>query len=90
MTTVLWLRLKKEVISMEIVRFEKYFKYKSQKMEVMHRSPYRHFCMANDNSRKFRQYQLIFSIQPSIVEFSIPILLGVDRLRFCENVLYSV
>ena len=41
--TVLWLRLKKEVVSMEIVHFEKYFKYKSLNMEVMYGSPYRYF-----------------------------------------------
>ena len=36
--------------------------------------------MAND-SRKFKQNQMMFCIQPCIVEFSIPIGVGEDRLR---------
>ena len=31
------------------------------------------FPMANDNSRKFKQNQIIFCIQPKIVEFSRPV-----------------
>ena len=37
--------------------------------------------MANDNSRKFKHNQIMFCIQPCIVEFSIPIGVGEDRLR---------
>ena len=37
--------------------------------------------MVNDNSRKFKQNQMMFCIQPCIVEFSIPICVGEDRLR---------
>ena len=39
------------------------------------------FFLANDNSRKFKQNQIMFRIQPWIVEFSIPIGVGDDRLR---------
>ena len=39
------------------------------------------FSMANDNSRKFKQNQMIICIQPKIVEFSRPIVFGEDRLR---------
>ena len=39
------------------------------------------FSMANDNSRKFKQNQIMFRIQPWIVEFSRPIVFGEDRLR---------
>ena len=41
-TKVLWLRLKKEVVSMVIFNFENDFKYKSWNMEVMYGSPYRY------------------------------------------------
>ena len=37
--------------------------------------------MANDNSRKFKQNQIIFCIQPWFVEYSRPIVFGEDRLR---------
>ena len=37
--------------------------------------------MANDNSRKFEQNDIMFCIQPCIVEFSIPFGVGDDRLR---------
>ena len=37
--------------------------------------------MANDNSRKFKLNQISFCIQPCIVQFSIPIGVGEDRLR---------
>ena len=37
--------------------------------------------MANDNSRKFKQNQMMFCIQPYIVEFSSPIGVGEDRFR---------
>ena len=37
--------------------------------------------MANDKSRKFKQNQIRFRIQPCIVEFSIPVGVGEDRLR---------
>ena len=39
------------------------------------------FSMANDNSRNFKQNQMMFCIQPCIVESSIPIGVGEDRLR---------
>ena len=39
------------------------------------------FPMANDNSRKFKQNQIIFCIRPLIVEDSRPIVFGEDRLR---------
>ena len=39
------------------------------------------FCLANDNSRKFKQNQIIFCIQPWCVECSRPIVLAEDRLR---------
>ena len=39
------------------------------------------FSMANDNSRKFKQNQTIFCIQPWFVEYSRPIVFGEDRLR---------
>ena len=39
------------------------------------------FIMANDNIRKFKQNQIKFRIQPWIVEFSIPVGVGDDRLR---------
>ena len=39
------------------------------------------FCMANDNSRKFKQNHIIFCIQPWIVEYSRPIVFGEDQLR---------
>ena len=39
------------------------------------------FSMVNDNSRKFKQNQMMFCIQSCIVEFSIPIGVGEDRLR---------
>ena len=39
------------------------------------------FYMANDNSRKFKQNQIMFCIQHSIVEFSRPIVFSEDRLR---------
>ena len=39
------------------------------------------FSMANDNSRKFKQNQIIFYIQPWFVEYSRPIVFGEDRLR---------
>ena len=39
------------------------------------------FSMANDNSRKFKQNQIIFCIQPWFVEDSRPIVFGEDRLR---------
>ena len=35
--------------------------------------------MANDNSRKFKQNQMLFCIHQGIVEFSIPIGVGEDR-----------
>ena len=41
-------------------------------MEVMYGSPYRYFSIVNDNSRKFKQNQMMFCIQPCIVAFSIP------------------
>ena len=52
-------------------------------MEVMYGSPYRYFSfsMVNDNSRKFKQNQMMFCIQPCIVVFSIRIGVGEDRLR---------
>ena len=37
--------------------------------------------MASDNSRKFKQNQIIFCIQPWFVEYSRPIVFGEDRLR---------
>ena len=37
--------------------------------------------MVNDNSRKFKQNQMLFCIDPCIVELSIPIGVGEDRLR---------
>ena len=37
--------------------------------------------MANDNSRKIKQNQIMFCIQPWIVEFSRPLVFGEDRLR---------
>ena len=37
--------------------------------------------MANDNSHKFKQNQLLFCIQPRIAELSKPIVFGEDRLR---------
>ena len=39
------------------------------------------FFLANDNSRKFKQNQIMFRIQPWIVEFSRPIVFGEDQLR---------
>ena len=39
------------------------------------------FSMANDNSRKFKQNQIIFCVQLSFVEYSRPIVFGEDRLR---------
>ena len=39
------------------------------------------FSIVNDNNRKFKQNQMMFCIQPCIVEFSIPIGVGEDRLR---------
>ena len=39
------------------------------------------FSIVNDNSRKFKQNQMMFCIQPCIVDFSIPIGVGEDRLR---------
>ena len=39
------------------------------------------FSMANDKSLKFTQNQLLFCIQPWIIEFSRPIVFGEDRLR---------
>ena len=39
------------------------------------------FFLANDNSRKFKQNQIMFRIQPWIVEYSRPIVFGEDRLR---------
>ena len=49
--------------------------------------------MANDNSRKFKQNQIMFRIQPWIVEFSRSVDFGKDRFRergslpvtFCFN-----
>ena len=41
------------------------------------------FSMANDNSRKFKQNQIIFCIQPWFVESSRPVVFGEDRLRGC-------
>ena len=38
------------------------------------------FSMANDNSRKFKQNQMMFCIQPCIVEFSRSFVFGDDRL----------
>ena len=48
----------------------------------MYGSPYRYFTfpMVNDNSRKFKQNQIMFCIQPYFVEFSRPIGFGDDRL----------
>ena len=37
--------------------------------------------MANDKSRKFKQNQMMFCIHQGIVEFSIAIGVGEDRLR---------
>ena len=37
--------------------------------------------MVNDNSRKLKQNQIMFWIQPCIVEFSRPLGVGEDRLR---------
>ena len=39
------------------------------------------FYMANGNSRKFKQNQIIFCIQPWFVEYSRHIVFGEDRLR---------
>ena len=39
------------------------------------------FLMTNDNCHKFKRNQMMFCIQPCIVEFSIPIGVGEDRLR---------
>ena len=39
------------------------------------------FSMVNDNSHKFKKNQMMFCIQPCIVEISIPIGVGEDRLR---------
>ena len=39
------------------------------------------FSMANDKSRKFKQNQIMFCIQPRIVEFSRPVGFGEDPLR---------
>ena len=39
------------------------------------------FSVTNDNCRKFKENQLMFCIQPWIVEFSRPIVFGEDRLR---------
>ena len=39
--------------------------------------------MANDKSRKFKQNQIMFCIQPCIVEFSRPI--GVGEVWFREK-----
>ena len=39
------------------------------------------FSMENNNSRKFNQNQIMFCIQPWIVEDSRPIVFGEDRLR---------
>ena len=39
------------------------------------------FFMANDNSRKFKQNQIMFCIQPLFVEYSRPVVYGEDRLR---------
>ncbi len=36
------------------------------------------FSMANDNSRKFKQNQIIFCIHPLLVEYSRPIVFGED------------
>ena len=50
-------------------------------MEVMYGSPYRYFSMANDNSRKFKQNQIIFCIFAWVAEDSILVDFGEDRLR---------
>ena len=39
------------------------------------------FSMANDKSRKFKQNQIMFCMQPWIVEHSRPVVFGEDRLR---------
>ena len=39
--------------------------------------------MANDKSRKFKQNQIFFCMQPWFVEYSRPIVFGEDRLRGC-------
>ena len=39
------------------------------------------FSMANNKSRKFKQNQIMFCIQPCIVEFLRPIGVGEHRLR---------
>ena len=39
------------------------------------------FSMANDNSSKLKQNQILFRIQPWIIEFSRPIVFGEDRIR---------
>ena len=39
------------------------------------------FSMANDNSRKFKHYQIMFCMQLWIVEISRHIVFGEDRLR---------
>ena len=41
----------------------------------------RFIFLANDNSRKFKQNQIIFCIQPLFVEYSRHIVFGEDRLR---------
>ena len=41
----------------------------------------RFFSMANDNSRKFKQNQILFCMQSWIVEFSRSVVFGEDRLR---------
>ena len=50
-------------------------------MEVMYGSPYRILFMANDNSRKYKQNQIIFRVPTSIIVFSRPVVFGEDRLR---------
>ena len=50
-TTILWLSLKKEVVSMEIFHFENDFKYKYWNMKVMCGSPYRNFYILVDFTR---------------------------------------
>ena len=39
------------------------------------------FSMANDNSRKFKQNQIMFCIQPRIVEFSSSVVFVEDQVR---------
>ena len=48
------------------------------------------FSMANDKIRKFKQNQLVFCIQPWIIEFSRPIGFGEDRLRERSSLLATV